>query len=326
MRILFYVDPAAAIRGGYSRAGLVELEFDPSGLPQADRDLIAARYGGPTQKVKYVMTRCGRGIEAEATAPTIEALIDALRSSNAEAAKLNAVRLVQEDKELADQEAIHAEVLRERRTKGVNGYGSRVEPAETYHGLIYAKGRVEELRTWNSPEWKQWVAELDAGHAAFLAAVQAVKEADKLAKASAYAAGVQSLRDWATTNGSELTRLRLAEGYESWVSSAVDDFVVDRVEDFSIDGFERTGSMDGYECECEERKSPSTDEILALKRIRPLLRPNESATLQRVTYTASVDDDSYEEGDEPITVTEIQVRITLPHGFAECIFLTIPTV
>jgi hypothetical protein len=327
MKVIFSVDAAAAIRGGFSKAGAVELELDPAKLLPEERELIAARYDGSSGKIRDVQGRDGRLFGGSATAPTIEGLLEAIRRGNAEAAKFDAARIAEEDKELSEQEARHAEILRERRTKGRTGWGSRVEPEATYHGLIYAKGRVGELKTWNSPEWTAWLAELDAQNAADFAALKAADESEKAAKLAAKDAGLAQLREWAQSNGSGLTKLRLDEGYDCWATSAAADWMAERGRDLAAAGFADAGEKEGYTVDStEDRKCPTEAEILAIRKLRPLLRPNETAELVRVTYTPEKDEDGYDpEDSEPVKETEILVTVAMPHGFRDSLYLTIPT-
>lgn len=218
-----------------------------------------------------------------------------------------------EAEEIAETEAIMAESLRLRRTEGKPGNLAPVCRYSNPRPLNYAAGREAELKTWNSPEWKSWTAEIDAANKAHHAAEKAAEDKAKAKEAAAVEAGKAKLAEWTRQHGGETAKLRLEEGLESWVSAAKEDYAESV---WSIFGLDEAEVPDGYEFRrgnSGEKLSPSAAEIKALRAARAqaeTLDPEGAMIdmeLIHITYHSC--DDATEDAPDRLSATEI--RITL---------------
>jgi hypothetical protein len=129
------------------------------------------------------------------------------------------------------------------------------------------------------------------------------------------------LRSWAEMHGSELTKLRLAEGFDTWESSArgdreniAEEYANEIVNSIGDDaGVPDEMTFDDY----EERKSPTVEEIKALRLIRESLGNKGTASLVWAKYTPDDDDG------KGLSRAEIKVNISHEFGNRER-FLLIP--
>jgi len=161
--------------------------------------------------------------------------------------------------------------------------------------------------------------------AATAAAERLQRAAKAEAKAEARAEGVSLLRAWAAASASDLTRARITEGYDCWVSSAADD--VTTAVETAVTAAAATAVVDvpdGYDVGADElRLCPTLREIAALRAVRGALAeatadlPIEgvAANLHRLTYTPESDDEGNIDLElEEIIRTEIVVVFKLCTG------------
>lgn len=144
--------------------------------------------------------------------------------------------------------------------------------------------------------------------------------AKKVEKDAKEAADIDSLKAWAFGYASETTRLRLEDGYDSWVKIARDEYA-DSV--FDSLGLLRAEEPTGYEGKSSEpRLSPTAAEIKALRAVRKELRNLEGGTaeLVRACYEPlETNDDT--DTDAPIRRTEIIISIDVYGVGYNCEFL-----
>jgi hypothetical protein len=139
----------------------------------------------------------------------------------------------------------------------------------------------------------------------------AAEKAEAEKKTAEKKAAVDALKAWALENGGELTRARLAEGYDCWLSSARKEYA-----DAAVAGLGRAAddpSGDDGSADEEPRKCPTLPEIEALRRVREALPGGCDAELVRLTYTPSRDEDEDEDGGK-VARTEIKVTVSHPTG------------
>lgn len=154
------------------------------------------------------------------------------------------------------------------------------------------------------------------------AAIAAERAAAKAEAARKAAAELESLRAWALEHGSELTRARLAEGYDCWVSSANSDRAIiaseyaDQIAN-SIPVGEIDEPSDYDDTSDEPRKCPTLAEIEAVRTARDHAPPGTKVELVRRTYTQTIVDED-EDGDETDRTTKhyrTVLVLTIPHEF-----------
>jgi hypothetical protein len=187
MKIKFNVDKAGAIKGGYNEAGEITLDVDVAAVGQEDRELIAKSldYHGGVSTI--TAPRSGRVVYVRANAPTRDGLLAALRVAWGEVAALEAERDRAEAAELELTEREDAKALAGRLLKKrFNAPGSwEIDHGDGWRVLNYAKGRESELKTRNSPEWAEWVREIDRKNREEVAAAELQRLRDSLAQATA---------------------------------------------------------------------------------------------------------------------------------------------
>jgi hypothetical protein len=161
--------------------------------------------------------------------------------------------------------------------------------------------------------------------------LKAEKEKQDAEKAAAAAAAAQELREWAAEHGSELTKLRMEEGYDSWQQSAMEDrsrlaaehadAVVAQVA--AATGLKNANDADfgdlTYEFDEEPRKNPTLDELKNLKAVREAVGDLATAELVYVTYEfdKSEYDGDEDDQDENEPVKRCEIKLTIPHQFGE---------
>lgn len=134
-------------------------------------------------------------------------------------------------------------------------------------------------------------------------AAEASSKAEKARKAEQMVQGLAQLREWVLANGSALSKARLEEGYESWASSAREEYA-----DFvaAQTGLQPADEL-GESKDLEDRKCPTLEEIEALRAAREKLPEGVKAELVRFTY--SCENDYEEESD----VVRVELMLTIPH-------------
>lgn len=325
MKLTFNVGRAAAIRGGINDCGKRERDIDVSVLSQEDRDLLAEFVHNDGTMKTAKLAGGTSWVDVEADAPTAAALVAGIRRAVASAAARDAEDRAKADRELAEVDAADARTLAEKRVRPArhNSAWTQVEPDHySYTVLNYAKGREAELKVRNSPEWDAWLEEIAARNAALKGEFEANKAANekaaaekKAAKAAEEKAAKGRLAAWVDTHGSELARLRKAEGYDCWVSAARDEYAAAAAGRVVAGlGLSRATCPDGYDCATSEpRECPTVAEIKTLVAAREAAgrEPAEfpaSVMLSLVSYTPGEDDGGYDDRD-PISRCELLVTI-----------------
>lgn len=318
MRITYTVSMTGAIRAGHNDHGEREREVDVAHLSPEDREMLAGAVDHRGRVGSVTGKRDSRLVSVVAAEPTPAALLAAIRAARAEAARLDAERAQFEADEIARVEAYEAESLRLRRTKG--DPGALRPDYHFYRTLNYAKGREAELTARNSPEWAEWEADLERQNAEHKAAAEAERARAKAEAKAREEAGRAELAVWVRENGSELARLRLAEGYACWVSAAHDDYadaVLARVA-AGLPVADEPEGTDGRPV-AEDRACPTAPEIKTLRAVRERAAAERAAAepvaarLVRVRYDRA---DDCEDDDVPEQQhrTEVEITVTCPDG------------
>lgn len=126
-----------------------------------------------------------------------------------------------------------------------------------------------------------------------------LKDEEKAAREALEQSKITRLRSWTTDHGSELARLRMQEGYGTWVAVAREEYA-NLVAKKVAAGLAESEAEEGVEYEMEAVKSPSVPEILALRQSRKLASGYPDCTVNLVRVTA--DDDR-----EPVNELEVTV-------------------
>lgn len=147
-----------------------------------------------------------------------------------------------------------------------------------------------------------------------VARLNAEAKARRAAEAAEDVAKLERLKEWVRAHGDETTRLRLEEGYDSWISTAREQYAdniarsVSVASGLTLDDRELYDSCDAVRY--EERKSPDAAEIKALRRVRDALPVG---TVAKLVYAV------YRGGDleEDVSRAEVQLTIAVPGSGTE---------
>lgn len=329
MQISFPVDRSKAIRGGYNQCGEVKIDVDMEAMEPADRELIASCVE-PNGACHYVVKDNGRLYLISAAAPTVEGLLDAIKYAYAQVEADKAERKRIEDNEVntvaakaaANLEAKTTYVV--KKTLGIDilapdggGYGTGRKQ------LNYAIGREAEIPAWASPEWVEWENEVSADNDRRMAEAEAQIVAEKAAEEAAKVAAIQRLKTWTLANGSELSKARLADGYDCWVTSAISD-----VKNAIYGRFASIGPRVNRSGSTEERTCPTLAEIKAIREATNIAATISewpvNVDLMRVEYTQESDDsERCDEVSESEFATEIRIRIDILPDRKDAIWIAV---
>jgi hypothetical protein len=318
MKLTVSIDRAAAIRKGCNLHGTTTLDIDVEKLTPERRVTLAAL-------VNHEGKVCSPGHSWAITTdgPSVEDLFAAIERDQQKWGEEQAEKRRQQDEEVAEVLAKAEANLRDRKTR-VNDNRFGVDLLAPDYGpygknLNYARGREAEITPWHSEEWKRWEAELEATNAAARARAEAERAEERDRKEAEAKANKEKLAAWVRENGTEVARLRLEEGYDSWVTVAAADLadaLAGRVAEGL--GLKPAEVPDGYShTRDEERKCPTADEIKVLRAARATAEKETewgvTPSLARSTYTQ--DQDDYEDDSDVISRTELRLTITVWPGY-----------
>ena len=145
-----------------------------------------------------------------------------------------------------------------------------------------------------------------------------LNELAKLAKAAAEAAekakkevGVKILRTWADSNGSDLLKARIADGFE-WVGLAEREYANSVVSDMG----EEVDAPEYESVKASERTTPTLEEIHRLREIRKGIEGKPAtADLKWLEYTLAAEDEYGTTGEtEKVKQAEVEVTVECPTG------------
>ena len=306
MQFFLTVDRKSAVRLGAKSAGPCQVDIDLATLPQEDRDALAFC----VDKDGILMDYNNR---LTVESPDQEVVVAAARKIYTQRMKEVADQKARDENEIATVEEHDRETLRLKRTNVRQCAGW----TELYPDTLFVStwnNRAKDLVTRNSTEWKAWLAEIEEANQKARDEYDARKAAEVKAKELQQKTAIDRLKAWVASHGSELTKARLEEGFDGWVSSAHGDFAdavgeVVRRCNLVRSGDDVIQEMQDYKS--EDRRSPTLTDIQALREVRSLLAASEfadctSVSLVRTTYR---DDDG-----EKQAITEIRVNVTYPDG------------
>lgn len=321
MKIGVNVDPKAALVAGGNECGRKVIEVDPAAWTEEERRILAAYSDSSSDYTRhYPGADLVVGLSG-LVAPTVEELrrvvgikVTEKRATDAEREqRLNWEREESERNRLewlaADPTGDKWLRVDHKRQDRRNGWVVRF--------CNWTDPEIDAVRVLAQAEADRRNAELDAQQDA-----EAAKEAErKREQERRKTEATAKLEKWVRASGSELTRLRLDNGYDCWVSAALSDYA-DAVAGTVAAGLEPAGDMKGYDVEGDERKCPTLVELQVLtaatKRAEAYkAEDGTTATVEllRVTYTPT----EAEEDEEDETVKQTELRVTvLVCGYWEC--------
>lgn len=341
MKIGVYIDPKAALKAGQNKHGYLTVDVDPADLTVEERAVLdrvtengdLKRGSWPDAVLVPRTLYYGEGGNAVfplrgMISPTVEELRKALAVNAEQLAEHEAAKKAEAEKRRATEEAHRREYLDADPVTSPKWVNRRYETDlwEVYQG----RGddpEINALREKAKAEADRRNAVIKAEREA-KAAENARKTEERQAKK---AAGLAKLKAWATEHGSEVTRLRIEEGYDCWVSSAATE-VADAVAAVVAGDLKPSPSDDSYDYDVEDRKCPTAAEIKALRDCRRRLQEGTAAlpfpatvALARVKATRVKDEDGYDdEEEEPKYTTEVRVTVVLWEGEERERFFSIP--
>jgi hypothetical protein len=223
MKVHVQIPKSTAIQLGIEPLESHEVEIDLASLSEEDRALVAAAYVHDTDRrdIPRLIDLSSRYHHSPLTlssTPTVEHVLDAIRSIAAVVSAEEAAKKQKHERVLAEAR----QVLRERRTRLRLSSGQpekyrghetgAVDPDWPDHGTF----ELDELTS--SPEATAWVDELAAGNQQARKRIDVIEnERDRVAAEEKEAARVEaaSIRDaWIREHGSERLRWLLDEGME----------------------------------------------------------------------------------------------------------------
>lgn len=240
---------ATALKQGRVLAREITIIVDPADLSATERELIL-HIGTPTagSTLKLSQYENPDGEDLKAVLPHIEKMQKAASEREAE-------RKAQSEREIAAKQA------KARR---------------------YVAGEAKDVYFYHYEKAETGDAELDAAVAAEYRRREAEKaaqaEAEKVAKAEA----VETMRLWATENGSDHLKDLIMEGF-NWQSVAREEWIVAN----TPEGFSNVGDEDGYE-DWYAIKNPSPNAISVLRETR---KTHPKCSLMRVKFEDGRHDD-----------------------------------
>lgn len=173
---------------------------------------------------------------------------------------------------------------------------------------------------WDDSRLATLKAELEAEIERLTAEFKANKEAEAAKAEAEKKSGRDSLASWVREHGSELSRLRLEDGYDCWVSSAREEYAdaiaakIAEASGLTLDDgdlYERCDTVN-----TEDRKCPVVAEIKSLRDVRAVLPEGCAAKLVWTRYTGG-------DLDEGIGRAEIEITIPVPGARDETRILTL---
>lgn len=327
MRVSVNVDQAAAARLGraVSPSALVTIESsDLESWPQEIRDLFAVSL--KPGNAKEFSQLCGLSypgqrydnyplVVIDPTPAGIRAKLEAIHAEycarrETEAAE-EAAKVAEHaklDEEWATAPAEKRLEFYEHRNPGKQWVVKEIGyPGEKYYPIL--KSRMPEFQ-----------AEADRRNA------EAVREAEqqKAERQKAEAARLEALKAWAMEHGSELTKARLAEGFDSWQKSASDDrskVVKDYADSIATAiPIENGEEPEHDEYDSEDRLSPTLEEIEALRIARANVPAGVTCKLIRETYTTNaVETDYGEEVEEEKKEYRTAIHLEIQHEYGNAV-------
>lgn len=309
MKVRISIDKVAALKAGKDTHGYAVVEVPAASLTDAQRAVLAEftspRYGREDLPADfYLDSRDGAPAVAAATTETVATILNGIiarRASEREEAKRK-----------------HDERVATWLAKPVTEYIGGADGAKSvrFFGTNSWEIPQDERLNVRVEEAKAECARLNAEHAAKSAAEKA--EAERLAteKKAQAEAGKTILRDWATANGSELLRERIANNFE-WVSLAEQEYADSVFAALALPFDDCDEDPSGYtHDDTSERTTPTLEEIQALKLARERCSAHSAEVcLDWVTYKEDRDEDDYD-ADEPgvLKRAELEVTVTCPTG------------
>jgi hypothetical protein len=155
---------------------------------------------------------------------------------------------------------------------------------------------------------------------------EAAREAEqqKAERQKAETARLETLKAWAMEHGSELTKARIAEGFDSWQRSAADDRakIVSDYADSIVTAIpiEEGEEPEHDEYDSEDRLSPTLEEIEALRIARANVPAGVTCKLIRETYTTNaVETDYGEEVEEEKKEYRTAIHLEIQHEYGNAV-------
>lgn len=242
---------------------------------------------------------------------------------------------------LAKLEAVHAEYCARREKDAAEEAAKVAEHAKLDDEWATAPAEKRLIFNGHRKPGEQWVVKeigypdekyypkLKSRMAEFQAEAgrrnaEAAREAERAIcdRQKAEAAKIEALKSWAMEHGSELTKARLAEGYDSWQKSAADDRAK-LVKDYADSIVAATPIEQGEEPEhdeydSEDRLSPTLEEIEALRIARANVPAGVTCKLIRETYTThAVETDYGEEAEPEKKECRTAIKLEIQHEFGK---------
>lgn len=317
IRALVSVDQAANIRMGRAVGASAVVTLESSELeswPQEIRDLLAVSLKSEGEKTTlHELYGSGQrsGHTLTVTDPTPAGVRAKLEALNAEIAKEREKAAAEDAKHAAEDARLAAAPLDECLEFSLyRRDDAKWQPRHLVSSFYEQKYPLTKARIANElqPECDRRNAEL---------AKQ--RDAEKAAREKAEADKLESLRRWALEHGSELTKARLAEGFDSWQKSAADDRakLVNDYADAIVNAIpvERDEEPTSDDYDSEDRLSPTLAEIEALRIARANAPSGVSCKLIRETYTTNADKD--DEDSAEVKEYRTALELDIQHEFGK---------
>lgn len=327
MLVSVNVDQAAAARLGRAVSSTATVLIESSDLeswPQEIRDLFAASLKPGNQR--ELSQLCGMDYSGRRYDNSPLVVIDPTPAGiRAKLEAIHAECCARREKEAAEEAAKvaeHAKIDEEWATapaeKRLEFYEHR-KPGEQWKvkEIGYPGEKYYPILKSRMPEFQ---AEADRRNA------EAAREAEqqKAERQKAETARLETLKAWAMEHGSELTKARLAEGFDSWQRSASDDRskIVNDYADSIVAAIpiENGEEPEHDEYDSEDRLSPTLEEIEALRIARANVPAGVTCKLIRETYTTNaVETDYGEEVEEEEKEYRTAIHLEIRHEYGNAV-------
>ncbi len=226
--------------------------------------------------------------------PTPEQIDKAIRDAAAIIASKRAAAEQEKSDKLAEEKRLASEwaslPIEHRTTKHGPAYcvpmGASIAD---YSGPLSSSGSVKypaDILKKHCPDaWEESVA-----------AAKAMRDAE-----------LEQLKSWIRSHGTEVARLRLEEGFDSWIACAIEEYTNATAENVAKAAGLTLDDRDFYNAADDvsygDRKHPTVEEIVALRKVRAACPRNATVLLQWVSYSGgNLEDD----------VKRAEIEITMP--------------